>query len=41
MRKTKDKKNAHALVRDVVMIAIGIAIALILSKIGFIDRVIF
>ncbi len=41
MKKIKDKKNAHALVRDVVMIAIGIVIALILSKIGFIDRIIF
>ncbi len=39
-KNTKQKKNAYALVRDVVMIAIGIALALILSKIGFIDYVV-
>ncbi len=34
------KKNAYALVRDVVMIAIGIAVALILSKLGLIDYIV-
>ncbi len=33
----KDKKNAYALIHDIVMIAIGIAIAIFLSKIGAID----
>jgi hypothetical protein len=42
-KKTQHKsqqKNAFALVRDVVMIAIGIVIALFLSKIGLIDYVV-
>lgn len=36
----KQKKNAYALVRDVVMIAVGILIAVIFSKLGIIDYVI-
>lgn len=36
MPRTK-KKNTYALTHDVIMIAIGIAIAVFLSKIGFID----
>jgi hypothetical protein len=37
----KNPKNAHALLRDIVMIAIGIVIAFFISKIGLIDYVIF
>ena len=33
-------KNAYALVHDVIMIAIGLVIAIFLSKVGFIDYVV-
>lgn len=37
----KQKKNAYAIVRDVVMIGVGIFIAILLSKLGVIDYVIY
>jgi hypothetical protein len=37
MSKKKNTKNVHALLRDVVMIAIGIVVAFIISKLGLID----
>lgn len=40
MRKIKHEKNAHALVRDLVMISIGIFLAVILSRFGFFDLII-
>lgn len=36
----KQRNNSNALIRDFLMIAIGIIIAIILSKIGFIDFVV-
>ncbi|MDO8430729.1 MAG: hypothetical protein Q7S72_01960 [Candidatus Taylorbacteria bacterium] len=43
MLKTKSRKNknTHALLRDIVMISIGIVIAFILSKAGAIDYIIY
>lgn len=38
---SKKRRNGRALVRDMVMIAVGIVIAVILSKVGFIDFIVF
>ncbi len=40
MARKKPTKNAYALLRDVIMIAIGIAVALFISKIGIVGYVV-
>lgn len=40
MKKVRQNKNAYALVRDLIMVSIGILIAIILSRFGFFDRII-